>query len=134
MVRWGHMSVVKGNKAYIFGGRLNNKDLQNLIEIDITLNACSAIEFKGSSPKGRRRPGLCLKSNTIFCFSGFDGSYVKDFIYFNLPSSVDGIKIIEDAEGMKELMKFITSPNVEESSINLDDEVFYVTEEQFEEI
>lgn len=113
MVRWGHVSVVKGNKAYIFGGRLNNKDLQNLIEIDIPAYSCSAIEFKGASPKGRRRPGLCIKNNTLFCFSGFDGSYVKDFIYFSLPSIIDSNKISEDVEGKKELMRLLAPQNVE---------------------
>lgn len=105
--------MVKGNKAYIFGGRLNNKDLQNLIEIDMPSYTCLAIEFKGASPKGRRRPGLCIKNNTLFCFSGFDGSYVKDFIYFSLPSSIDSSKISEDLEGKKELMRLLAPQNVE---------------------
>ena len=105
--------MVKGNKAYIFGGRLNNKDLQNLIEINIPSYSCSAIEFKGASPKGRRRPGVCIKNNTLFCFSGFDGSYVKDFIYFSLPSCIDSNKISEDLEGKKELMRLLAPQNVE---------------------
>jgi N-acetylneuraminic acid mutarotase len=33
--RWGHVSVVKKAKAYIFGGRQGSKDLQNLISIDL---------------------------------------------------------------------------------------------------
>jgi hypothetical protein len=33
--RWGHISVVKDEKAYVFGGRSGNKDLENLIEVDL---------------------------------------------------------------------------------------------------
>ena len=33
--RWGHSSQVSNNKAYIFGGRCGNKDLQNFIQIDL---------------------------------------------------------------------------------------------------
>jgi hypothetical protein len=38
--RWGHVSVVKKNKAYIFGGRLANKDLQNLVSINLITSEC----------------------------------------------------------------------------------------------
>ena len=113
MIRWGHVSVIKGNKAYVFGGRLNNKDLQNLVEIDILAKTCQTIEFKGPNPKGRRRPGVCIKNNTVFCFSGFDGSYIKDFIYFSLPASLETMKINEDPEGKKCLLKFLAPNNVE---------------------
>lgn len=96
MMRWGHISIVKGNKAYVFGGRYNNKDLQNLVEIDLNNYTCKQMNFKGDSPKGRRRPGMCLRNNSLFCFSGFDGSYIKDFIYFNLPFTVENSKINEN--------------------------------------
>ena len=43
LVRWGHISVIEGNKAYVFGGRLNNKDLQNLVEINIVEKTCQTI-------------------------------------------------------------------------------------------
>jgi hypothetical protein len=52
-----------------------------------------------SSPKGRRRPAVCIKNNTFFCHSGFDGSYVKDFIYIGLPTSLDTVQIKEDIDG-----------------------------------
>lgn len=44
-------------------------------------------------PKGRRKPSMCMKNNIIFCFSGFDGSYVKDFIYFDTLMNLDQIYI-----------------------------------------
>ena len=81
--RWGHASSVKGDKAYIFGGRYSNKDLQNFVEVDLITEKCSAIKLE-SSVKGRRKPGLCFKNNTMFLFSGFDGSYLKDFLFVDL--------------------------------------------------
>lgn len=112
LVRWGHISLAKGNKAYLFGGRQGSKDLQNLIEIDLSTYSCHAIDFKGSNPKGRRRPGVCIKNNTLFCFSGFDGSYVKDFIYFNLPTSLDTAIIKEDIDGKNSLLSLLTPNNI----------------------
>ena len=82
--RWGHASAIKDNKAYIFGGRCGNKDLQNFVEIDLVTGKCSEVKLKANSIKGRRKPGLCFRNNTLFCFSGFDGSYLKDFIYIDL--------------------------------------------------
>jgi len=38
--RWGHVAAVKDNKAIIFGGRYNNKDLQNIVEIDLIEDKC----------------------------------------------------------------------------------------------
>jgi len=38
--RWGHVSVVKKHKAYIFGGRQGSKDLQNLVSIDLISSEC----------------------------------------------------------------------------------------------
>jgi hypothetical protein len=82
--RWGHACVVKEDKAYVFGGRTGSKDLQNLVEINLVTNECNEIIINGSLPRGRRRPGLCLRNNTIFCLSGFDGAYLKDFMYMPL--------------------------------------------------
>lgn len=113
MVRWGHISIVKSNKAYVFGGRQGNKDHQNIIEIDILTKNCQAIDFKGPSPKGRRRPGLCINNNSLFCFSGFDGNYLNDFFYVNLPNNLDTIKINEDTEGTKALKTLLAPNNVE---------------------
>lgn len=98
----------------MFGGRQNNKDLQNMVEIDLASNKCKAIDIKGQDPKGRRKPGVCIRNNTLFCFSGFDGSYIKDFIYFNLPINLDSIEIHEDNEGKQHLLKILTPNNVEE--------------------
>ena len=85
MNRWGHISVVKDEKAFVFGGRSGNKDIENLIEVDLVNLACSMVDVRGKMPNGRRKPGLCMRNNSIFCFSGFDGSYVNDFGYFTVP-------------------------------------------------
>ena len=101
--RWGHASSVKGDKAYIFGGRYSNKDLQNFVEVDLITEKCSAIKLE-SSVKGRRKPGLCFKNNTMFLFSGFDGSYLKDFLFVDLtsrPSYKKSHKNYEFFEGLK---------------------------------
>lgn len=59
---------------------------------------------------------------------------MKDFIYFNLPTKLETLKISEDTEGKKCLLKLLAPNNIEESYINFEDEVFYVADEQFEEI
>jgi hypothetical protein len=84
--RWGHTAVVKDDKATIFGGRCDNKDLQNFVQLDLRTGRCQELRFKGPAPRGRRKPGFCLRNNTLFCFSGFDGSYLRDFFYLNLLS------------------------------------------------
>jgi hypothetical protein len=33
--RWGHASTVKDGMAYVFGGRCGNKDLSNIVEINL---------------------------------------------------------------------------------------------------
>ena len=93
------MSVVKDEKAYVFGGRSGNKDIENLVEIDLSRLVCSKVEVGGKVPKGRRKPGLCMRNNSIFCFSGFDGSYLNDFGYFSVPTTLRNTAITEDKKG-----------------------------------
>lgn len=106
--RWGHASSVKDNKAYVFGGRLNNKDLQNLVEIDLTTGKCSEVKLK-SQVKGRRKPGMCFRNNTMFCFSGFDGNYLKDFMYIKLTVKPNTYPIISNNKYVENLKKKISS-------------------------
>lgn len=94
LIRWGHTSVVKDEKAYVFGGRNGNKDIENLIELDLSTLSCSVVDVAGKMPKGRRKPGVCMRNNSIFCFSGFDGSYLNDFGYFTVPTTLKFTAII----------------------------------------
>jgi hypothetical protein len=79
------MSVVKDEKAYVFGGRSGNKDIENLVEIDLSGLVCSKVEVGGKVPKGRRKPGLCMRNNSIFCFS--------------VPTTLRNTAITEDKKG-----------------------------------
>lgn len=48
--------------------------------MNLETNKCQSLNYEGSAPKGRRRPGLCIKNSSLYCFSGFDGNYLKDFL------------------------------------------------------
>ena len=76
--------LLKTTKLTFLGGRCGNKDLQNFVEIDLVTGKCSEIKLKTNNIKGGRKPGLWFRNNTLFCFSEFDGSYLKDFIYIDL--------------------------------------------------
>ena len=105
--RWGHASCVNGENVYIFGGRCGNKDLQNFVEINLISGKCSEIRLKGNV-KGRRKPGMCFRNNTMFVFSGFDGSYLRDFLYIDLTSRPSMPKKIKNDENvLRELKKMM---------------------------
>jgi hypothetical protein len=84
--RWGHVCSIRDSKVYVFGGRYKNNDLHDIVEIDLVNERCEGITINGSIPKGRRRPGFCMRNNTLFCLSGFDGNYINDFFYMPLMS------------------------------------------------
>jgi hypothetical protein len=65
------------------------------------------VDVRGNMLKGRRKPGLCMRNNSIFCFSGFDGSYVNDFGYFIVPSKIKNTAIVDDKKGKSILSKLI---------------------------
>ena len=38
--RWGHVSALIEDKAYIFGGRNHNQDIQNIVELNLVTGYC----------------------------------------------------------------------------------------------
>ena len=82
--RWGQVSAVANNKAYVFGGRFINKDLENLVEIDLETGECQELNLRWPLLKGRRKAAFCIQNNTMFCHSGFDGSYLQDFLHITV--------------------------------------------------
>lgn len=83
--RWGAVSLIFGDYAYVYGGRSGNVDLQNLVQIDLKMGVCRELSILSQIPAGRRKPSACIHNHNLFIFNGYNGQYKASYGYFQLP-------------------------------------------------
>ena len=88
MERWGQSSCVYQGKVYIFAGRVNSTtDVNDLLVFDPATKAISKLKMKERhAPSARRRHASLIVGGCLLVFGGYNGKYLNDFSYVNLPN------------------------------------------------